>query len=332
MKILYLILLIHLTKNFRRKGYCPWGNYPVCGVDYVTYLNQCALSVAYVELLHVGECKKIKSSTTGEFISNCSQLYEPVCGRDNVTYLNECRLEMNEIKLAYNSPCNNENFVPYTPPLKCDCLGSSYNPICSLNGTTFENECVLNCTQQIHQNRGPCESPGDCPRKYRPVCGVDGLTYDNKCTLNSVKVLKQGNGECPSILKGCEFCSKVFLPVCGQNSKTYRNLCELKCNKAKFEKFGKCDVVVIKKNNCENCGNNFQPICGTDGNNYDNECLCKCKGNCNKYSDGKCPEATNCSYCQGTNLREVCGVDGISYNNLCYSECAGVPISKHERC
>lgn len=191
----------------------------------------------------------------------------------------------------------------------------------------------MNCTQQIHQNKGVCEKVSGCERKYKPVCGVDGLTYDNECVLNSVKVLKQGNGECPSILKGCEFCAKVFVPVCGQDGKGYRNLCELKCNEAGFGKFGECEVVIVEKGfECGGCGEEFKPICGTDGFNYDNECRCRCKGGCEKYSEGDCPEAEGCGYCRGTNLKEVCGVDGVTYDNLCYSECAGIPVSKRGRC
>ena len=37
---------------------CPWGNEPVCGVNNITYANQCALASAYVAELHVGTCTK----------------------------------------------------------------------------------------------------------------------------------------------------------------------------------------------------------------------------------------------------------------------------------
>lgn len=52
-------------------NYCPWGNTPVCGVDNVTYPNQCALQAAYVQLQYVGGCNKVIDRETGEIQSNC---------------------------------------------------------------------------------------------------------------------------------------------------------------------------------------------------------------------------------------------------------------------
>lgn len=63
--------------------------------------------------------------------------------------------------------------------------------------------------------------------------------------MDCVGVMKQSNGECPSILDGCEYCSKMFMPVCGSDGVTYRNLCSLKCSGKKFMSFGKC----LKKKN-----------------------------------------------------------------------------------
>lgn len=154
--------------------------------------------------------------------------------------MNKCTLEGNKVALAYLGPCDNDHWKPHNPALVCDCKFRKFKPVCSLAGYTFENECVLNCTHQIHQSKGPCLTPCDCEKKYRPVCGVDGLTYDNKCTAQCVGVQILGNGECPSIMRSCKFCSKVFMPTCGEKNITYRNLCELKCNKSKFVSFGKC--------------------------------------------------------------------------------------------
>lgn len=140
----------------RRHSNCPWGNKPVCGVDYITYENTCAIAAAYVEKKHDGPCQKrkvvVKETGKEEVVSDCPQPFMPVCGKDYVTYQNACTLKFNEIDMAHEGPCGIRRshrvfeLLNTDEPIMCDCRGEAFKPVCSLAGFTYENQCVLNCT------------------------------------------------------------------------------------------------------------------------------------------------------------------------------------------
>lgn len=328
-----LALLLVIAGLNCQVNLCSAGNYEVCGVDYVTYPNVCALHRSLVNLLHVGRCTQARAAD-GTLVMDCPDTYEPVCGVDLVTYANECRAVSREIEIAHTGPCNVDNYVAPNPVPTCICDGDDVK-VCALSGQTFENQCVLNCSGQIARNIGACPVACDCDRKYEPVCGVDGRTYDNKCLLDCRRGIFIANGECRSLAAGCENCSLIDLPVCGEDGVSYRNLCSLRCAEKRLSSFGNCPVQANPADTCGLCSDLHVPICGTDGKNYKNECLCTCQGadTCQKYSDGTCPdpESYKCQHCLGP-LNPTCGVDGKTYDNYCYLKCSGTQIASHGKC
>lgn len=70
------------------------------------------------------------------------------------------------------------------PPCTCT---RNYQPICGSDGSTYANQCLLECAQYTTKKditavrEGPCEDPLS---EEKPVCGSDGTTYSNDCLLN----------------------------------------------------------------------------------------------------------------------------------------------------
>ena len=60
-------------------NYCAFGTQAVCGADFVTYPNICALQQANVALASMGACTQMKT-ISGQMVSNCPMTYIPVCG------------------------------------------------------------------------------------------------------------------------------------------------------------------------------------------------------------------------------------------------------------
>ena len=281
----------------------------VCGVDGVTYGNDCRRRFREIDLAYEGPCgvEGYDAAIFADKICSCSYDWHPVCTR--------------------NSHIN------------------------------FENLCFVRCIHQLEGSFDACSAPCECSTEYDPVCSLEGITYDNPCQLECAGGTKHLRGECQSILFDCETgCSRTFAPICGEDGNTHRNKCFAHCNNVGIAKDGVCDKdsknpALQKKTDhsknpktlqalCQRCSRDIRvnPVCSEDGNTYENECQCACQNNgvCPKYADGPCPNPDmmneKCSHCKQLDLKPVCGNDYRTYDNLCYLQCNGRALYKKGQC
>lgn len=338
----------HTSAQGVQSSYCPWGNTPICGDDYQTYPNICALQAAGVNILNYGVCNFVVGAG-GTMVSNCPSTLNLVCGKDGITYGNLCRMEFQNVTFASNGPCNLSPGTVYVPQNSACICDSAVQPVCTLEGTTYESNCVLACTSHVAVSQIACQTQCNCETVYDPVCGVDGRTYDNRCLMRCVNTALQGRGECANIIKSCSNCSPIPLEVCGTDGKTYLNLCYLNCNNVNQAAFGPCSntTIPVDPNSCASCSQVYVPICGSDGKNYNNSCLCTCQSTCQVYSQGLCPvdDTQNvdpvaacqanpaCNYCSSSFGRNyVCASDGNTYQNACFVGCCGQSVISNGPC
>ncbi|KAM3719107.1 Agrin [Dirofilaria immitis] len=275
---------------------CSMYSDPVCATDGNTYENECLMSVSScrhdseVMIYHKGRCKENNPCK----LVHCSDV-ETCHIQENGTAICKC--------------------IQYCPPVT--------KPICSINGKTYENECVM--------RRSACMSNMyDAVRHIGP-CGFGVCVGYDGCRPFEVCVDRNGHPVCE-----CETCDS-------QLNEKYSGVCD-GCTNVHCEFYAICVSDGVGNGSCrcpDQCDyDNSGTICATDGITYLSEChmrLAACqqqkfiviafRGFCDSCSsvvcldgqqceDGICSCPNNCP--DATENSTVCGSDGMLYPSKCH--------------
>uniref|UniRef100_A0A1I7VLR2 Agrin synaptic family protein n=1 Tax=Loa loa TaxID=7209 RepID=A0A1I7VLR2_LOALO len=303
----------------------------------------------------------------------CAMHSDPICATDGNTYENECLMSVsacrqdNEVLIYHKGRCKEDNpcklihcsdletcHIQENGTAICRCIqycSPITKPVCSINGKTYENECVM--------RRSACMSKIHNAVRYAGPCGFGACAGYDGCRFSEICVDRDGHPVCQ-----CEVCDSQLNEVCASDGITYANECKMRhesCLTGKFiyQKYsGVCDGCINIRcefysicvsdgagsgscrcpNQCAN--DNSGMICATDGITYPSEChmrqaacqqqkfvMIAFRGSCDSCSNGPCLDGQQCedgicscpSSCpNATENSTVCGSDGILYPSKCH--------------
>ncbi len=149
--------------------------------------------------------------------------------------------------------------------IECDDV---WEPVCSVNGNTYPNECEAKRKLATVFKNGECAPTNECIELYAPVCGTNGKTYSTQCEAENNFINVAYGGECteePNEPKEPVVCTKEVAPVCGYDNVTYDNACIADKEGAYIKNTGECGEAYA-------CTAIYDPVCGVDGKTYGSSC------------------------------------------------------------